>query len=176
MTATRFIAIALLILITIYGFSQKIQDNEKIVLTYESGCRGGCRLFYNYEDSCNSTIVEIYYKQSIIEKDNLLVYENDSLVFEKGEELRSFFHSEKVNELKKILIEEEEENKYQFIPPKPKCYSYEYFKINFQSLKFEVWRIDGELNINGYALTPTENIVFDELQSIIRTVTTAVGR
>ena len=167
MVFPKYIAIEILVIISFCGFSQKPLNSNELVIVYESGCKGSCKLLYVWDDSCNSKVIEIHMSLKIFEKNNQFLYENGSLSNEKSKKLLSFFNSEKVKELKQILLDEEKENTLRFNPPKPLCYSFEHFQINYKSFKFDIWRLDNTLNRNGNELTQEENSAFEEFKSII---------
>jgi hypothetical protein len=119
-------------------------------LTYRHGCHGNCN--FSIDDSCglakDSTIELIE-----ITKFRGTYFKNGKLLLKQKADSLNLIISDNIGIIKKLIADISNEKQYKFIPPYPKCYEFEEFKINYKgeffNLKILIHVEDGITNANG---------------------------
>jgi hypothetical protein len=122
----------LLYLILCLAFNRTYcQDSNKTVqiLSYRHGCHGNCD--YSYDDSCGlakDSTIEIIKITKIKDK----YYKNGKFLIKQNADSLNLIISENIGIIKKLIFDISNEKYLKFVPPRPKCYEFEEFKINYK--------------------------------------------
>jgi hypothetical protein len=158
-----------LILLLVYSETYCQNSNNAIqILTYSHGCHGKCEFLY--EDSCGSNNDSIIESTKIV-KIKETYYKNGQLLLKQQADSLNLIISDNIVIIKKLISDIKNERYLKFVPPWPKCYEFEEFKINHKGkiyrLKILINVGDGIANEIGNFLHGKEIVFYNDL---IRTI------
>ena len=145
-------------------YSQDSKRSEKI-LTYRHGCHGNCN--YSYDDTCGLA------KDSIIDlikivRINDKYYRNDKLLTKQKMDSLNTAITSKLEVIKKLKTDISLDKQAKYVPPIPKCFEFEEYKIYRKGKVLILNVLNHKSNQDGRILLEEEIEIFNKLNMIIK--------